>query len=46
MIPMAYVSPKPMRSTRDLLRRRMHFVRQRADVLTHIQQTNHQYRNL
>jgi transposase len=43
MIPMAYVSPKPMRSTRDLLRRRMHFVRQRADVLTHIQQTNHQY---
>lgn len=43
MIPMAYVYPKPMRSTRDLLRRRMHFVRQRADVLTHIQQTNHQY---
>lgn len=25
MIPMAYVSPKAMRSTRDLLRRRMHF---------------------
>jgi len=43
MIPMAYVSPKPMRSTRDLLRRRMHFVRERADVLTHIQQTNYQY---
>ena len=43
MIPMAYVYPKPMRSTRDLLRRRMHFVRQRADVLTHIQQTNYQY---
>jgi transposase len=43
MIPMAYVYPKPMRSTRDLLRRRMHFVRQRADLLTHIQQTNYQY---
>ena len=43
MIPMAYVSPKPMRSTRDLLRRRMHFVRERADLLTHIQQTNYQY---
>jgi transposase len=39
MVPMAYVYPKPMRSTRDLLRRRMHFVRQRADLLTHIQQT-------
>ena len=43
MVPMAYVYPKPMRSTRDLLRRRMHFVRQRADLLTHIQQTNYQY---
>jgi len=43
MIPMAYVYPKPMRSTRDLLRRRMHFVRERADLLTHIQQTNAQY---
>ena len=43
MMPMAYVYPKPMRSTRDLLRRRMHFVRERADLLTHIQQTNYQY---
>lgn len=42
MIPMAYVSPKPMRSTRDLLRRRMHVVRERADLLPHIQQTNDQ----
>ncbi len=41
-MPMAYVYPT-MRSTRDLLRRRMHFVRERADLLTHIQQTNHQY---
>ncbi len=43
MIPMAYVYPQPMRSTRDLLRRRMHFVRERAELLTHIQQTNYQY---
>lgn len=43
MIPMAYVYPKAMRSTRDLLRRRMHFMRHRADLLTHIQQTNAQY---
>ena len=43
MVPMAFVYPKTMRSTRDLLRRRMHFVRDRADLLTHIQQTNHQY---
>jgi transposase len=43
MIPMAYVYLKPMRSTRDLLRRRMHFVRHRANLLTHIQQTNYQY---
>ena len=43
MIPMAYVYPKAMRSTRDLLRRRMLFVRHRADLLTHIQQTNYQY---
>jgi transposase len=43
MIPMAYVYPKAMRSTRDLLRRRMHFVHQRANLLIHIQQTNYQY---
>jgi len=43
MIPMAYVYPKTMRSTRDLLRRRMHCVRQRSNLLTHIQQTNAQY---
>jgi hypothetical protein len=44
MVPMVYVPPKPRRSTRDLLRRRMHSVRERAGVLTHIQQTNHQYK--
>jgi transposase len=43
MIPMAYVYPKAMRSTRDLLRRRMHFVHHRSNLLTHIQQTNYQY---
>ena len=43
MIPMAYVYPAEMRATRDLLRRRNHFVRKRADLLAHIQNTNSQY---
>ncbi len=43
MIPMAYVYPSEMRSTRDLLRRRTHFMRKRAELLAHIQNTNHQY---
>ncbi len=43
MIPQAYVSPPRMRSTRDLLRRRCYLVRKRADLLTHIQNTNSQY---
>jgi transposase len=43
MLPMAYVYPRAMRATRDLLRRRMHFVRKRAELLVHIQQTNQQY---
>lgn len=43
MIPMAYVYPAGMRATRDLLRRRNHFVRKRADLLAHIQNTNSQY---
>jgi transposase len=43
MIPMSYVYPKAMRATRDLLRRRMQCVRQRAGLLTHIQQTTVQY---
>jgi len=33
MIPRAYVYPSPMRSTRDLLRRRLHLVRHRARLL-------------
>jgi transposase len=42
MLPQAYVYPAKMRATRDLLRRRMHLVRKRAEVLAHIQQTNSQ----
>lgn len=43
MIPMAYVYPREMRATRDLFRRRMHFMRKRAELLGHIQNTNSQY---
>jgi transposase len=43
MLPQAYVYPAAMRATRDLLRRRMSLVRKRAELLTHVQQTNSQY---
>ena len=43
MLPQAYVYPAAMRATRDLLRRRMHLTRKRAELLTHVQQTNCQY---
>jgi transposase len=43
MLPQAYVYPAVMRATRDLLRRRMHLMRKRAELLTHVQQTNSQY---
>jgi len=43
MLPQAYVYPAKMRATRDLLRRRMHLMRKRAELLTHVQQTNSQY---
>ena len=43
MIPQAYVYPAKMRATRDLLRRRNYLVRKRADLLSHIQNTNSQY---
>jgi transposase len=43
MIPQAYVYPAEMRATRDLLRRRMYLTRKRAELLTHVQQTNCQY---
>ena len=42
MLPQAYVYPAQMRATRDLLRRRMSLMRQRAALLTHVQQTNSQ----
>jgi transposase len=42
-IPMAYVYPKGMRETRDLLRRRNYLVRKRAELITHIQIANAQY---
>lgn len=43
VIPQAYVYPPLMRPTRDLLRRRLFFARKRAELLTHIQNTFHQY---
>jgi transposase len=43
MLPQAYVYPADMRATRDLLRRRMHLMRKRAELLAHIQHTNRQY---
>jgi transposase len=42
MLPQAYVYPPAMRSTRDLLRRRLHLVRKRGQLLAHIQNTHHQ----
>jgi transposase len=42
MLPQAYVYPAEMRATRDLLRRRLHFTRKRAELLTHIENTNSQ----
>ena len=43
MLPQAYVYHAGMRATRDLLRRRLHLVRKRGQLLAHIQMTNHQY---
>jgi len=43
MLPQAYVYPAGMRATRDLLRRRLHLVRKRGQLLAHIQRTSHQY---
>lgn len=42
MMPEAYVYPPQMRSTRDLLRRRLYLVRKRGQLLAHIQNTHHQ----
>jgi transposase len=43
MLPQAYVYPAEMRATRDLLRRRLYLTRKRAELLTHVQNTNSQY---
>src|SRR5262249_53505648 len=42
MLPQASVSPAKMRATRALLRRRIPLMRKRAELLTHVQQTNRQ----
>ena len=36
-LPKAYAYPKEMRATRDLLRRRMHLMRKRSELLAHVQ---------
>ena len=41
--PLAYVYPKDMRATRDLLRRRMKIVRHGADLKAHVVNTTSQY---
>src|SRR3954447_2652405 len=43
MLPQAYVYPKGMRETRDLLRRRTFLVRRRAEALVHLVNTNSQF---
>jgi hypothetical protein len=42
MRPHAYVDPAERRAPRDLVRRRMSLIRQRAALLTHVQQSNSQ----
>lgn len=43
LFPMGYVYPRAKRQTRDLLRRRSFFVRQRAQMIAHIVNTNTQF---
>jgi transposase len=43
LLAQAYVYPPGMRGTRDLMRRRTYLARKRADLLSHIQNTNSQY---
>ncbi len=43
LMPQAYVYPAEMRATRDLMRRRLQFVRHRGSLLAHIQMTHQQY---
>jgi len=41
--PLAYVYPRALRATRDLLRRRLFFVRRRAELLAHLKMSESQY---
>jgi transposase len=43
VFPLAYAYPRAKRQTRDLLRRRSFFVRQRAQLIAHIVNTNSQF---
>jgi len=43
LFPQAYVYPKGMRKTRDLLRRPTFLVRRRAEALVNLSNTNSQY---
>jgi len=45
MFPLAYVYPKEKRAMRDLLRRRLHFVRLRGELFAHVQTINYQNNN-
>jgi transposase len=44
LLPQSYVYPSAMRATRDLLRRRLHLVRKRGQLLAHIHNTQAQYK--
>jgi transposase len=43
MFPLAYVYPREMRTARDLLRRRQHFVHLKSELISHITNTNTQF---
>ena len=43
LFPLAYAYPRAKRQTRDLLRRRSYFVRQRAQLIAHVVNTNTQF---
>jgi transposase len=43
LFPLAYAYPRAKRQTRDLLRRRGYFVRQRGQLVTHVVNTNLQF---
>ena len=43
MLPQAYVYPRKMRSTRDLLRRRSHLNRKKSELMAHVNNTISQY---